>query len=180
MKKLLIIAIVMLVASMANAALLLSVNGQIDPPDTSITLEPSKEVIIDIWGDGITAPGTFFVGLGVQGPGTLNSGGAVINYAGTDKGVSLYDDAGIAEYLGIQNPFTLVSLNDVPAPGTPKAPLTGTLVDNMIFHCEGIGDVVILLFDIDGNLLDTQVIHQIPEPVTVALLGLGALFIRRK
>lgn len=180
MKKLLIIAIVMLVASMANAGLLLSVDGVVDPPETSITIKPSDRLIIDIVGDGTTDPGLFYMGLAVQGPGSLEIDNAAILYAGSDAGVAWDSDEEIAGMLGLQFPFVDVSLNDVPPVGTAKPPLEGKLIDNIIFHCEAPGDVVILLFSGDGEILDTQVIHQIPEPVTVALLGLGALLIRRK
>jgi hypothetical protein len=66
----------------------------------------------------------------------------------------------------------------------------GDYFTEILFHCEGPGDVVVSLYDISaawsvatedgGFLIDSVVIHQIPEPMTIALLGLGGLFLRRR
>jgi len=81
-----------------------------------------------------------------------------------------------------------------------------TLADNIIFHCEKQpGDVIVELVaysDLiyytyvmvddapvvdtietlytEGTVLDTITVHQIPEPTTIALLGLGSLFLLRR
>ena len=71
----------------------------------------------------------------------------------------------------------------------PPPPLLGKLVDSILLHCEGIGEVTLTLASIYDpgtgepvsiTVMDTQVIHQIPEPMTFALLGLGGLFLRRR
>ncbi len=67
----------------------------------------------------------------------------------------------------------------VPIPPLP----VGTLVDNIIFHCEVPGDVTLTLvgdYENGIEVLDTQIIHQLPEPMTMCLLGLGGLFLRRR
>jgi hypothetical protein len=47
-------------------------------------------------------------------------------------------------------------------------------------HCDGPADCVVDLYDASGyTLIDTIVIHQ-PEPMTIALLSLGGLFLRRR
>ena len=69
------------------------------------------------------------------------------------------------------------------------------VMDELVFHCESPTDVTISLvvgtggLDYDegggytdvaeGTILDTVVVHQ-PEPMTIALLGLGGLFLRRR
>jgi hypothetical protein len=62
----------------------------------------------------------------------------------------------------------------------PIAPVMGSLVKNITFLCEGPGDVTIRLLDSDLNLLDTQMIHQVPEPGTITLLALGAMLLKRR
>ena len=180
MKKLLVLMLVLGMASAANAALLISVDGQTDLADTEVTLMPSDTVVIDIWGDGATGTGDFLLGLDVGGPGALNIDDAVILYAGSYTYIGWLDYAYVAGLVGLQNPMVMISMTDVPPVGTPKAPLEGTLVDGIIFHCDGLGDVTLSLYDLNLALLDTQVIHQIPEPMTIALLGLGGLFLRRR
>jgi hypothetical protein len=63
----------------------------------------------------------------------------------------------------------------------------GIYFDDILFHCEAQGDVVVKLYTVDpyfiaATLVDSVIIHQvpIPEPMTVALLGLGGLFLRRR
>lgn len=85
--------------------------------------------------------------------------------------------------------------------GGPAVPPT-QLVWNLILHCDGVGPVTLDLtlmgsthyweysnpsglpygddaYATEGDLGDL-VIHQIPEPMTIALLGLGGLFLRRR
>jgi hypothetical protein len=184
MKKLLVLMMVLGIASAANAALLISVDGVVDPPDSSIEIMESDWVTLDIWGDGVQPGGMFLLGLAVdaQGPASLDISGAQILYVGnanTDPWI--FDDPDTAAYLGLQNMFVALELVDIPAPPTLPNPLEGTLVDGIRLHCDGPGEVTILLMDGEGTILDTQVIHQIvPEPMTLGLLGLGGLFLRRR
>ena len=177
MKNLLIVFTVLTMASAANAALFISVNGVENPPDTEVTLMPSDVAVIDITGDGQSGPGVYFLGVSAGDPGVLDATNATVLWTGNAAGVYEYDDSEIAGMLGIDNPLVLLELTHV---GTIIPPLDGKLVDLIDFHCEAEGDVTLMLFDGDGNSLDTQVIHQIPEPITFALLGLGGLFLRRR
>jgi hypothetical protein len=183
MKKLLVLMMVLGIAGAANAALLISVDGVVDPPDSEIELVKSDWVTIDIWGDGQTAPGDFFMGLSIEsdGPASMDVSNAVILYTGNQTGIVEGYDA-YAPYIGpgVQLPFYQITMYDLVTPGDPQAPLEGTLIDGIRLHCDGPGEVTIVLTDIDGVVLDTQVIHQIPEPMTLGLLGLGGLFLRRR
>jgi len=80
-------------------------------------------------------------------------------------------------------------------------PLPGIALDHIAIHCDGLGDVYIVAgVDRTGGSLygpvvwygggqagtDLEattgqlIVHQIPEPMTVLLLGLGGLFLRRR
>lgn len=182
MKKLLVLMMVLGIASAANAALLLSVDGVVDPPDSEIEIKESDWVTIDIWGDGATPGGDFFLGIGVEGPASLDVANAQILYTGNQKGIA-EGYAAYAPYIGggVNVPFYQVTLFDLVPPEQTQVPLEGTLVDGIRLHCDGVGEVTVILTDLDGQILDTQVIHQIvPEPMTLGLLGLGGLFLRRR
>lgn len=192
MKKLFVLMLVVSLASVASAGLKISVDGVVDPMDTEITLKEGQTAVIDIWGDGATAS-PHAPWLFVSGPGSIN--GSDMVYTGS---LALYQDAesaaadaGMGEDVAgfIEMMAGAVGLADVRdlsfitlADGAvPPAALDGTLVDGIIFKCEGLGDVTLTLLAEDlATVLDTQVIHQIPEPMTLALLGLGGLFLRRR
>jgi hypothetical protein len=172
MKKLLVVAIVMLVASMANAGMLISVDGVVNPPDSAIELQPSQVAMIDIHSDGLSQSGAFF--LSIEGPGVFGDVSNAVNYVvpNDPENPSIIDISEVGLML-----FVDMALVGVPIPPVPQ----GLVVDLIPFHCEGEGDVILTLTNEEGLVLDTQVIHQIiPEPMTMALLGLGALLIRRK
>ncbi len=60
----------------------------------------------------------------------------------------------------------------------------GTYFSSIIFHCEGKEDVVVYLeghaANMIGKPMDSVTIHQIPEPASMLLLGLGSLLLRRR
>ena len=203
MKKLLALGLVLGIASMAHAGFVISVNGIIDPPETEIVLQPSQEVILDIHGannDG--APLGFF--LLVNGPGSINGSSFVPNPASAPGGyfdpgyggegdLSDYQDAEqFAAGVGLSVPDLLaafggvadMSFGNVASSSPAPSDLNGLLVDGIVFHCEDIGEVIVELWSAGQLgpevLLDTQVIHQIPEPMTMSLLGLGVLGLLRR
>ena len=182
-KMLLVVLTVLAMATVANAALTakISVNGVVDPPDTSIRLLPSQEVIIDIhaWNDVSAAVSIALL----QGPATLTKGA---NFWAWEQSnwyempaaekpdyIAAFTDMG---YLDITN----IYYGDIVDASDPFTTPNGRVFDGLVFHCEGLGEAVLTLFDPDLGVLDSQQIHQIPEPLTFALLGLGGLFLRRR
>ena len=170
MKKILVLMLVLGFASMATAGLTLTVNG-LPAESSTITMAPSEYAIIGLYNDG-SVPKTIGYTSIVSGPGSWTGGSNIYvppatgdayaynyYYGPTAHGDSwmLFDgDAAPANINGI-----------------------GILADYE-FHCDDIGDVTITYVDAALGLMDTLIIHQIPEPVTMALLGLGGLFLRRR
>ena len=188
MKKFVVLMLVLGIAVAANAGLQISVDGNPEPVESEIILMPSDHIILDIWTDadiGLFELATY--ALVAQGPGTIDASNAVIvgpigNLLGPLPGLAGFEGVqgqGVAgTYLG----------------GFSGNPVAGdTLVDLIDFHCDGIGEVIVELWsvvDINADpqnpdyrtdvLMDTLIIHQIPEPMTIALLGLGGLLLRRR
>jgi hypothetical protein len=185
MKKLLVFAMVLAMASFASATLQISVGGAYDV--TQVTLTPSQEIVLDIGTDTPITPGVgegyFALVSSPLGRIDIQTGFTVQAYA-ADGGIAIEHSAYASEYVMGLAPGqdglaggVLLSLVSSVAPGT--------IFDGIIFHCEGMGDAVISLLALTPNFevigpVDTVVVHQIPEPVTIALLGLGGLFLRRR
>jgi len=188
MKKLLVLALVLSVASLANASFFLSVDGVVNPPDSEIMLLPSETAIIDVFGSGNSnLPLDFWIIC--QGPGTISGG--VVLYPGNlseittmskDEWEAAFEAPGMFEGVGFPG-TTSASYFLLADSVVPPAILDGLLVDEIAFHCDGPGDVTLSLIGgaLDSIVVyDTQVIHQIPEPATIALLCLGGLLLRKK
>jgi hypothetical protein len=183
MKRIMVVLMVLSMATVANAVLRITVDGAIDLPDTSICLLPSETAMIGVWGDGLTpTPQDSYIII--EGPAVV-SGGA-ITYGGLGSSLDLYTDDDtyipwmVSEGFNTNQAYYYVLIDMVT---TTQLPLAGQMIDGILLHGEGMGDVVItmgMVYDEGWTIFDTQVIHQIPEPMTMAVLGLGGLFLRRR
>ena len=169
MKKLLVLTLVLGMATMASATLTIVADAvELMPSDTN-TLSVVAE------GGELGSP----VWLNIEGLGIMDA---------TEADNLVQDDLGIPDFgifvidLGSAVGYDQTILLDFLIPGTTINILEqGTAADFISFHCEGEGDVLITLLNGDTmEVLDTLTISQIPEPMTLALLGLGGLFLRRR
>ena len=179
MKKFVVLMLVFGVASLASATLQISVDGDPEPIDSQININPSDELILDIWTDAPITPGQGegYWALVVDSAAGTICGGVVVNGAPDAK---IYPDAtALAAFSnppdnGVFGAITLSSLPEI---------AVGTIYDQILFHCIGPEDAVIRLYadalTATPILVDEVTIHQ-PEPMTMALLGLGGLFLRRR
>lgn len=185
MKKFLALLLVLGMASSASAILQISVDGDPEPVDSQITILPSDTLILDIWTD--TGLAMFQsqtwqlvcdVTLGTVGydgqPGVKVAGdGSLFSPPYTVENAAIISPAGMEGVAGLAVTFGGIAAGTV-------------LFDQILFHCDAEGDVILQLWDApDGGapttLLDQVIIHQVvPEPMTVALLGLGGLFLLRR
>ena len=177
---------VLTIATVANAALVIT--GAPTGP-----INPSDNVTLGISANQEPSPSNMYLFL-TNNLGTL-SGGSVLwsDYSTALGEMTLHTGAGdsVIDYInsypeyGMVNQAYYISL----VGGTvPALVMTGQVVDGIVFHCEAEGPVTVVLGNIvdDGTgtyimqVFDSKVINQIPEPMTMALLGLGGLFLRRR
>ena len=187
MKKVVTLVLVLSMVSMAGAALQISVNGNPDPVDSEIEIEPSDMLVLDVTAVPDTT-GEYFMFIVDVAKGTVAGG---VNTAGDASMMATGDYAYMLGYwqyyAGLAgSPYGNSALSSTGGfvGNYNQSPITGIVADLIDFHCEAEGDAVIELWtspdSVAWAVADTVVIHQIPEPATMALLGLGGLLLRRK
>jgi len=192
MKKLLIVLMVLSMASMANAALVISVGSDLTAP-TAVTVAPSGTLSLGVWTNTAIAledeTAAYYALVCDTTKGTIDW------TTGTDKAndPAVFLLSPPAQWDGPVSEFWTPGLLPANFDGTDggATPLTNVLAansqisDGIIFHCNGPGTCLIQLWiSTDGStnatLVDTVTVTQTPEPMTIGLLGLGGLFLRRR
>jgi len=196
MKKFLALALVLGMTTMAGAALQISVYNNpaggenwvpTDPQDSQISIRPTDTLSLSIWTDSeITPGGNATWALTVDTTvGDISGGQAVLTnpYVLIVQG-AIADNETIIPPTGEDGVWgTLLNGDFV---GGSSIPAGTVLFEGFAFQCMDSGDAVINLFDnvvedvLMSNPIDSIVIHQIPEPLTLTLMGLGGLGILRR
>ena len=188
MKKLLVLMLVLGLASVANAGLQISVHGAgisdpNNPIDSEITIAVSDHLELDIWTDLPIGPfgGIPWVLVCDTTLGDI-TGGQSIDVSTTVVGRS-EDNDDVIPPAGLEGIWGTVLNTDF----TRTIPAGTKLADLFDFHCLAVGDTVISLYQViegqqitEAELQDRVIIHQIPEPASMLLLGLGGLLLRRR
>ena len=186
MKKLLVLMLVLGIASLAPAALQISVDGNPDPVDSQINIAPSQHLVLDVHTtETLPFQGTYLMLVVNAAEGTLSGGEAT--QGGLSGDLNFYAltfayYAGLTDYYN-SNPVLSAVAGSVADSGE-LVTFDGKIYDLIDFHCEGPGDALVSLYSSPDSAAwqfeDAVLIHQIPEPATMVLLGLGALVLRRK
>ena len=194
MKRILVLFAVLAMTQAASGGVIdlwiTSLDGAPITPTKEITVTPSQTVDFDIVYSGTAAEGTLFsldVDVTATGPGT-------ITLANLTEG----DNAWVVGYTmnnAIPGGFNFVRVND--AGGSDGEPPL-LVLDHIDLHCDDLGTVIVDIIEnggmggtmtVDGSFVPILappsfgaplVITQVPEPATIALLGLGALLLRRR
>ncbi|MHC4112904.1 MAG: PEP-CTERM sorting domain-containing protein [Planctomycetota bacterium] len=166
MKKLLALTLILGMASTANAALVLSVDG--DTSQDEVLIFEGDTAVIGVY---VTEPAYFIAYLDF---GYVSEGGFTLSCAdlpwwgGVPPIICPYP---IDDLLWFDIAF-FPEHNFQPPGIFFEVELTCTLA--------GVDVFVELYDDIGVTLLDTLIIHQVPEPMTIAMLGLGGLLALRR
>jgi hypothetical protein len=165
MKKLFVLMLVLGVASAANAMTLTLVNGDADTVD------------IDCLDGYVVGDDTYFALVGDTGKVAVSGGAVVAGVAPTDSAIYGYDaqlnGLSVAPEDGMWG-----FLGDIA--GAAKGP--GTYVDEVAWALVGGATSADLILYGTADFMNIVELARItiPEPMTMALLGLGSLFLLRR
>jgi len=179
MKKILVVLLVLGLATASQAGVTFGVND--DPSVTEITLLPSQTIVLDM---SITQGGTcsdYTLGWALEGNGEFLFDGATFPNAS-----SYMLGSGFTAGTLSKTAFQMSGSNfGIPVAGP------AVIMDGLVVHCTDKGEVVVTVKSLGGTNVDgapvaantimrTILIHQVPEPMTMMLLGLGSLFLVRR
>jgi len=167
MKKLLALMLVLGITAVANAdVIMLSVNGSTAIDEISVC--PQGKVVIDVYSTLNDYGYECFVGNDDGTGWEWTSNNTIYAAAGGGASISYYGDFW----------WDAIAFPSTPDP-TVQPIIAGRHFDFEL-ECDAPGDVVIILQNTAGENVDFVTIHQVPEPASMLLLGLGGLLLRRR
>ena len=200
MKKLLVLMLVFGLASIANAHLIFTVNGLPQPEEIMLDVCQTIELDLELSGPGYPYPDDYPEHLQPE-----NITSYKITYLlSNDKAEFITNGTQrpeLGELSDIEFPTAFdfsgkvsaqeLGLVTISAGQFVSGPVEGyaVLMNELYVHCLELGDVILEVWAEAGTiingepvvgLLHTLTIHQIPEPATMALLGLGGLLLLRR
>jgi hypothetical protein len=181
MKKLLVLALVLAMAPLANAVVI------IDAGATTVNPGESTAIGVEVQ-DTAIAEGQYVLGIdtGSTATGSLDISAAVIDYiiASGDpiaSNVTIFDDAEALGGFNLRNLAVSMVFADTVA---PSAPVLGQLISAIQLNVGAeAGELNLRLVCFAGDDFGMDYASQIitvPEPITMGLLGLGGLMLRRR
>jgi hypothetical protein len=171
MKKLLVLMLVLGVASLANAGILLSVDG-VNAAPAAISMAPGGTVTISLIIDDLGGTVSF---LDVPTDGvSFTLGAAGLGPASGDLGSVMGPYDSFDAFGGGSVPCLEISANS----SFSSTASTGVYATSLFTY--GSGDVVMHLYVDPDYSNPVQTLTITPEPATLAILALGALLLRRK
>ena len=186
MRRVIATSAILLSAAPANAEFKLSIDGVAYTRDAPVLVSPGDTTVVDVHASDELAVAVGMIGL--EGSADLGLTDMWIVHMGLGGAPNsqfirdAIDDADAMDYLrsfGF-DPFALIYFELVDVSSSARPIPDGAFIDGLGLRCTTPGDVCVTLFDVSNKRTrDTQVIHIIPEPTALALLALGALFVRR-
>ena len=185
MRKLLVLFAVMAMTSVASAQLIdlqiASLNGEPIDPVKEITIEPSDIIDMDI----VIMDTTL---LTIDTIVRVNGMASLLLDAG-----SLAEITWVGDDEGFRGPPTPLGADLALGTGNFNG-MSGLVIDHILLHCDDEPGVVTVslvpntmfggTFNPDGSpytgAWGSVTVHQVPEPMTIALLGLGGLVLLRR
>ena len=170
MKKLLTLVLVLCFASSANALVV-----TLDPSGSDIT--PAGTSTIDVVSDSDDMSYSYYLHIADITFGDISHVAIILPGAGADAATTDFADALGANMHTINVNALDMNPNDGPEDVIPGVHFTAT-VD--FTGAEDGENLTVQVLNPDFDVLDSYTYLGVPEPVTMLLLGLGGLFLRRR